>query len=89
MSDFISEFERDMAESGDNYNIVVEDLGCKGLSDIRFWGGRMEEIFSRYDIKNLRAVILLGQEAWLRFSRVKNSTWRRLSSAVLPAPTAS
>ncbi len=67
MSDFISEFERDMAESGDNYNIVVEDLGCKGLSDIRFWGGRMEEIFSRYDIKNLRAVILLGQEAWATF----------------------
>lgn len=67
MSDFISEFERDMAESGDNYNIVVEDLGCKGLSDIRFWGRRMEEIFSRYDIKNLRAVILLGQEAWATF----------------------
>ena len=67
MSDFISEFERDMAESGDNYNIVVEDLGCKGLSDIRFWRGRMEEIFSRYDIKNLRAVILLGQEAWATF----------------------
>ena len=66
-SDFISEFERDMAESGDNYNIVVEDLGCKGLSDIRFWGRRMEEIFSRYDIKNLRAVILLGQEAWATF----------------------
>ena len=67
MFDFISEFERDMAESGDNYNIVVEDLGCKGLSDIRFWGRRMEEIFSRYDIKNLRAVILLGQEAWATF----------------------
>ena len=27
----------------------------------------MEEIFSRYDIKNLRAVILLGQEAWATF----------------------
>lgn len=73
MSDFISVFEKDMAGSGDNYNIVVEDLGCKGLSDIRFWNGRMDEIFSRYDVNGLRAVILLGQEAWATFLARKQS----------------
>ncbi|MFQ8804850.1 MAG: ATP-binding protein [Alistipes indistinctus] len=68
MSGFISGFEKAIVQKKVPYEIVVEDMGCKGLSEAPQWQKRMRDILDRYrKNKQLKAVVLLGQEAWASF----------------------
>lgn len=68
MSGFISDFEQAIVQKKVPYEIVVEDMGCKGLSEAPQWQERMRDILDRYrKNKQLKAVVLLGQEAWASF----------------------
>ncbi|MBQ4278610.1 MAG: two-component sensor histidine kinase [Rikenellaceae bacterium] len=67
MASFISEFAQKIAAEKLPYEVLIEDMGCKGLSEAPAWTARMGEVLSRYDKKRLKAVILLGQEAWASF----------------------
>lgn len=68
MSGFISGFEKAIVQKKVPYEIVVEDMGCKGLSEAPQWKKRMRDILDRYrKNKQLKAVVLLGQEAWASF----------------------
>ena len=68
MSGFISDFEQAIVQKKVSYEIVVEDMGCKGLSEAPQWQERMRDILDRYrKNKQLKAVVLLGQEAWASF----------------------
>lgn len=68
MSGFISDFEQAIVQKKVPYVIVVEDMGCKGLSEAPQWQERMRDILDRYrKNKQLKAVVLLGQEAWASF----------------------
>ena len=68
MSGFISDFEQAIVQKKVPYEIVVEDMGCKGLSGAPQWQERMRDILDRYrKNKQLKAVVLLGQEAWASF----------------------
>ena len=63
MSGFISDFEQAIVQKKVPYEIVVEDMGCKGLSEAPQWQERMRDILDRYrKNKQLKAVVLLGQE---------------------------
>lgn len=68
MSGFISDFGQAIVQKKVPYEIVVEDMGCKGLSEAPQWQERMRDILDRYrKNKQLKAVVLLGQEAWASF----------------------
>ena len=68
MSSFISDFERRIVASGIPYDIYIENLECRGVADASVWMGQMQNVIARYEEKgNLRAIILLGQEAWASF----------------------
>ncbi len=68
MSSFISDFERRIVASGIPYDIYIENLECRGVADASVWMGQMQNVIDRYEEKgNLRAIILLGQEAWASF----------------------
>lgn len=67
MSSFISEFEHSIVAEKLPYEILIEDLGCKGFSEAPAWSERIENILNRYKESNLKAIILLGQEAWASF----------------------
>ena len=67
MSSFTTEFEQQILRSGVPYDIFIENLECKGISDAPVWIGHMDRILERYEQHNLKAVILLGQEAWASF----------------------
>lgn len=67
MSEFISDFERALPEYKSTYQVLIEDMGCKGFEDANEWGEKIEGLLGRYSPRELKAVILLGQEAWAAF----------------------
>ncbi len=67
MSSFISEFENQIDQRGVPWNILVEDMGCKGIDEVGRWQHRMTNILQSYEEDELQAVVLLGQESWASF----------------------
>lgn len=67
MQTFINEFEQSLIDGHLPYDIVIEDMGCKGISEAHLWRNRLHNILSRYDYAHLKGLILLGQEAWASF----------------------
>ena len=67
MSSFITEFEQRIVGSDIPCDIYVETLECKGIADAAQWISQIDNLISRYEDRSLRAVVLLGQEAWASF----------------------
>lgn len=67
MSEFISEFQHALIKDNVPYNIIVEDMGCRGISEAPLWRRNIREILKKYENADLKAVVLLGQEAWASF----------------------
>lgn len=66
MSAFINDFESEIIKHK-NYTVLIENLGCKGVSDANSWKRVFENLLSRYKNKNIKAVILLGQESFATY----------------------
>ncbi|MEG1700339.1 MAG: ATP-binding protein [Alistipes sp.] len=67
MSSFITDFENQLVASHAPCNIYVETLECKGITEAPRWMEQIDNMITRYQTRNLRAVVLLGQEAWASF----------------------
>lgn len=67
MSSFITEFERQVVASGVPCDIYIETLECKSIDDAPLWISQTDNLITRYESKGLRAIVLLGQEAWASF----------------------
>ena len=67
MSSFITDFEQRIVSSGIPCDIYIETLECKGISDAPQWMSQIDNLITRYEHRSLRAVVLLGQEAWASF----------------------
>lgn len=67
MSSFISAFEKRIVEEAFPGEIYIESLECKNVDDAPQWIARLDKLLDRYEPKGLRAVVLLGQEAWASF----------------------
>ncbi len=67
MSTFINSFENQLKENGKNYNLLIHNLGIKGLIGIERWKKNIENVLKEYEKSNIAAIILLGQEAWCSY----------------------
>jgi len=68
MSDFIMEIETSVVGMDPNAEIIIEDLGCKSFSEESFhWKQQMSNVLYKFRNSDLKAIILLGQEAWAAF----------------------
>lgn len=67
MSSFMTRFENEITASGLPYNIYIENLECKGVNDAPIWIQNVKELIARYEKKNLKSIVLLGQEAFSAF----------------------
>lgn len=67
MSSFISDFEQRIVSSDVPCDIYVENLECRGVDDAPIWMEQTRSVIRRYESTGLRAIILLGQEAWASF----------------------
>lgn len=67
MSQFIHDFEDEVLAANLPCDIYVETLECKSIADAQQWMSQLDMIFDRYEPLRLRAVVLLGQEAWSSF----------------------
>ena len=53
-----------LANSNLNFGVSIEKLGYGPLIGVNSWHKTMENMLEKYDYKDLKAVILVGQEAW-------------------------
>ena len=67
MARFITEFEQQILALGIPCDICIETLECKGIADAALWMSLIDNMITRYESRSLRAVVLLGQEAWAAF----------------------
>ncbi|WP_418982272.1 ATP-binding protein [Alistipes sp.] len=67
MSSFIHDFEGEVTAAALPCDIYVETLECKSIADAQQWMSQLDMILERYEPTRLRAVVLLGQEAWSSF----------------------
>lgn len=67
MSSFIEDFEKQMVSYRMNYQILIEDMACKNVDDYREWKSTMQVVLDRYKSMSIKAIILLGQEAFTTF----------------------
>lgn len=72
MSSFINDFEREILNFDSKYVVYVENLNCKSVNDAASWESRMNGIFNKYLNNNIKAVILLGQEAFATYVSANN-----------------
>ena len=64
---FITEFEQQILALSIPCDICIETLECKGIADAALWMSLIDNMITRYESRSLRAVVLLGQEAWASF----------------------
>lgn len=64
---FTRELEKYFDDKGHNERILIEDMGYNGISNISTWKEKMKDILLKYDDENLKAILILGQEAWCSF----------------------
>lgn len=68
MSDFIMDIESSVIGMDPKADIIIEDLGCKSFSEESFlWEHQMANVLGKFRGSHLKAIILLGQEAWAAF----------------------
>lgn len=68
MSDFIMDIESSVIGMDPKADIIIEDLGCKSFSEESFlWEHQMANVLGKFRDSHLKAIILLGQEAWAAF----------------------
>ena len=67
MASFITEFEQQILASGIPCDIYIETLESKGIADAALWMSLIDNMITRYENRSLRAIVLLGQEAWASF----------------------
>ncbi|MDD3035129.1 MAG: HAMP domain-containing sensor histidine kinase [Bacteroidales bacterium] len=68
MSDFIMNIENSVTGMDPKAEIIIEDLGCKSFSEESFlWKNQMANVLKKFRNTRLKAIILLGQEAWAAF----------------------
>lgn len=68
VTDFLNDFDMLIEKKNYNMNFVMENMGFRGLNEIGEWRGMMKKIVDKYyDEKNLKGIIILGQEAWTSY----------------------
>ncbi|MEG2282530.1 MAG: hypothetical protein RSB93_04810, partial [Rikenellaceae bacterium] len=72
MNRFISDFESTIVSKSTEYNIFIEDLNFKGIDEATTWQSTFNQVFNKYKDTNVKAVILLGQEAWATYLSLGN-----------------
>lgn len=68
MGNFIDSFEKETIKAGLHGRVLIEDLGCKDFgNESAFWVEDIKNLLHKYRGTKLKALILLGQEAWASF----------------------
>lgn len=68
MSDFITSFHMNLLKENDKAEVLIEDMGCKNFyTEAHTWPGQIANLLKKHNSKNIKALILLGQESWASF----------------------
>lgn len=70
VTDFISSFEKRLDATKFKGRVLIEDMACRDFEkEAGLWKSRVHDLIAKYNGKNLKAVILLGQEAWAAYTQ--------------------
>ncbi|MEN6618015.1 MAG: ATP-binding protein [Rikenellaceae bacterium] len=80
MSDFITSFGANLAGKGDFSDVLIEDLGCKNfIYEAHTWKNQVAALLQKHEKRKIKAIVLLGQEAWASFLQLAESDTAVLS----------
>ena len=71
VTDFIAGFDKASSELNLKFGAKIENMSYRGLNECNEWHKLMSEVLERQDLDKLRAIILLGQEAWAVYISLK------------------
>lgn len=69
---FMKNFEAAVVEDNRKYDVMLENLACTHLNESSNWVLALNLMIANYTSRNLKAIILLGQEAWASFVALPN-----------------
>lgn len=71
VTDFISSFEKRLDATKFKGRVLIEDMARTQNfeKEAGLWKSRVHDLIAKYNGKNLKAVILLGQEAWAAYTQ--------------------
>lgn len=67
VTSIINAIDRGTKKMSGKYNYVLEDMGCGPFSGSTTWKGKMRDILRRHPEAGIKAVVLIGQEAWATY----------------------
>lgn len=67
VSEFMQEFEADNYETFYPFEVKIESMGIIGLEQCTEWRNDILNILNRQNLKYLKAIIIIGQEAWATY----------------------
>ncbi|MEG1729872.1 MAG: ATP-binding protein [Bacteroidaceae bacterium] len=67
MASFINSIEDEVKKNKTSYQVLIEDMGFRGLSEVNTWVPLMQRTIDKYRQNKVSAIILLGQEAWASY----------------------
>jgi len=81
MSDFINSFGESLLENGDKSEVLIEDLGTKNFTlEAHTWKDQVAALIRKHEKSGIKAIVLLGQEAWAAFLQLAEGD----STALMP-----
>lgn len=64
IASFLHDFEQEIGDSKIPYDIFIESIDCRNTTDASEWTQKVNRLIHHYQKHTLKAVILLGGEAW-------------------------
>ena len=67
LANFLQNFEQEIDDSNIPYEIFIESIDCRNTADFARWTQKVGWLLRHYRRHNLKAAVLLGEEAWAAF----------------------
>ena len=71
VTDFITKFDQASSDLNIKFGVKIENMNYRGFNESNEWHKLMRETLEKQDYTKLRAIILLGQEAWAVYISLK------------------
>jgi len=67
VTDFLNDFQNLMLHNDINCILNVESMDCRSINRLNYWKFKIKKIIKEYESQDIKAIILIGQEAWASY----------------------
>ena len=86
VTDFLNDFQNLMLQNNISCVLNVESMDCRSINRLDHWKFKIKKIIKKYESQDIKAIILIGQEAWASYLAL-DKKYRTLPCFVSSAST--